>query len=241
MLTSAVVFGKRGKIVGTYQRRKSMESISPFFQNCKEVNNRVKRANDTPYCCKTFKKNLRAYIDNELSGHLKAEFITHASQCSVCNAALNEMEGLIKILSNLEQAATSEDFDFSLKTRILLEREHLTNPFYRFALYFREKIRYFLAVPAFALVVFVAVFLFSGSDSSFFHSTLSRDMLSSSQTQKGEDLISVDEKKPDEIVYIYYVLETVHSTEDNSSGSTNVREEPIESPEMANTVTTVSF
>lgn len=220
-----------------------------FFRSYKEVNIRVKLANENLFSCTTFKKNLRAYIDNELSGHLKAEFITHASQCRTCNTALNDMEGVIRILSNLEQrthVSASQDFNFSLKTRILLEKDRLRNPFYRISLYFREKIRYFLAVPAFALVVFAIVFLYSGSsvdDGSFFRGTMLRGIISVFQLQKSADLVSMDEKNPDEIVYIYYVLETVHSTEDNISEQTGMSGSgvPAERVQTANTFTTVSF
>ena len=206
----------------------------------------MKLANENPFSCKTFKKNLRAYVDNELSGHQKAEFITHASQCRICNTALNEMEGVIKILSGLESVSTSQDFDFSLKTRILLEKDRLQNPFYRLSLLFREKIRYFLAVPAFALVVFAVVFLYSTSsidDNSFIRGKTLRGIISAFQSQKSADLVSIDEKNPDEIVYVYYVLETVHSSENNGIEETGMSgmEEPAGRVQTANTFTTVSF
>jgi len=206
----------------------------------------VKDANENPYSCKTFKKNLRAYVDNELTGQQKAEFIAHASQCSDCNTALNDMEGVIKFLSSLETVSTSQDFDFSLKTRILLENDRLRNPFYRLSLLFREKIRYVFAVPAFALVVFAIVYLFSVSgmgDSFINRSTMLHGIKSVFQPQKSADMAIVDEKNPDEIVYVYYVLETVHSSEDNGikeSGLSGM-EEPVERVQMSNTFTTVSF
>jgi len=209
----------------------------------------VKLANENPFSCKTFKKNLRAYVDNELSGHQKAEFITHASQCRICNTALNDMEGVLKILSSLERrtrVSASQDFDFSLKTRILLEKDRLQNPFYRLSLLFREKIRYFLAVPAFALVVFAVVFLYSASsidDNSFIRGKMLRGIISAFQSQKSADLVSIDEKNPDEIVYVYYVLETVHSSEDNGIEETGMSgmEEPAGRVQTANNFTTVSF
>ncbi len=202
---------------------------------------RVKHANENLFSCKAFKKNLRAYVDNELPGHLKAEFIAHTSQCRLCNAALNDMEGVIRILSNLESVATSQDFNISLKTRILLEKDRLLNPFYRFSLFFREKIRYFLVVPAFVLAVFAVVFLYSGSNDSFFRGNAYHDNIPVGQSQKSADLAGVDEKNPDEIVYVYYVLETVHSPDDTIINSLSGREGPDGRVQTPNTFITVSF
>ena len=171
----------------------------------------MKSANETSFPCKKFNKNIRAYIDNELSGSVKADFIAHTSQCSDCDTSLNEMEGVVKLLANMQPVSVSEEFDYVMKTRILIEQGRLSNPLYRFLLYVRDKIRYFLTVPAFALAVTVLLFFFSGTYDSMFQGNTQRAATSAEDVLNGVDLLAGEEGNPDEIVYVYYVLDTVMS------------------------------
>ena len=95
-------------------------------------------------------------------------------------------------------------------------------------------------------MVFAVVFLYSTSsidDNSFVHGKTLHGIISAFRSQKSADMVSIDEKNPDEIVYVYYVLETVHSSENNGIEETGMSgmEEPAGRVQTANTFTTVSF
>ena len=201
----------------------------------------MKSANETSFPCKKFKKNIRAYIDNELSGPTKAEFIAHTSQCSDCDTSLNEMEGVVKLLANMQPVTVSEEFDYAMKTRILLEQERLSNPLYRFSLYVRDKSRYFLTVPVSALALTALLFFFSGTNDSMFQGSTQRAATSAEDAVNGVDLLAVEGGNPDEIVYVYYVLDTVMSqdsglgiVQENSEADTRIKT-------VASSFNTVSF
>lgn len=169
----------------------------------------MKIANEE-FTCKIFREHIRAYLDGELTENIKTYFLDHASQCAACNNTLKDMKRVLKVLSSLKPVTTTPEFDFQLKAKIRLEEVRLRVPLYRFKLFFNENVRYFLAVPALALVIFAAVFFYTDNRNP-------ENMLSVADSQGGVALISEAENNADEIVYIYYVLETVQPT-DNESG-----------------------
>ena len=202
---------------------------------------RVKSANETSFPCKKFNKNIRAYVDNELSGSVKADFIAHTSQCGDCDTSLNEMEGVVKLLANLQPVSVSESFDYAMKTRILIEQERLGNPLYRFSLYVREKSRYFLTVPAFALAVTAVLFFFSGTYDSMFRGNTQRAATSAEDVLNGVDLLAGEEGNPDEIVYVYHVLDTVMSQDGGIDYVPENNETDTRIKTVASSFNTVSF
>lgn len=202
---------------------------------------RVKSANETSFPCKKFKEDTRAYIDNELSGSAKAEFIAHSSQCSDCNTELNEMEGVVKLLANMQPVSTSEEFNYAVKTRILIEQERLSSPLYRFSLYIRDNSRYFLTVPACALALTALLFFYSGNNDDMFQGNTQRAATSAEDAVNGVDLVADEEGNPDEIIHVYYVLDTVMSQDggfgimqENSKPDTRIQT-------VASSFNTVSF
>lgn len=201
----------------------------------------MKSANDYLFTCKKFRKNLRAYIDNELSGSIKAEFIAHSSQCPECGKALGDMEGTVRILAILQPATASKEFGFSLKTRILLERDRLDNPLYRFSLFLRERVRYLLAVPAFTMAVLIALFFYTKADNSFSPGNIFRDISTALDSQNVADTVSSEEINADEIVYVYYVLETVYSPNNDIGPAHDSGQTPSRFQAANNTFNTVSF
>jgi len=166
----------------------------------------VKIANDDSFTCKDFREYIRAFLDNELSENIKTKFLNHRSQCTECSNTLEDTEKVVKVLSNLKTITTTPEFDFQLKARIRMEELRLRSPLYRTKLYFNENIRYFLAVPAAALIIFTAALFYSDNRNQ-------ETMLTETDSQGGIALINEIERNADEIVYIYYVLDTVQPTD----------------------------
>lgn len=166
----------------------------------------MKIANEDSFNCKDFREQIRAFLDNELSGDIKTKFLNHRSQCTECDNTLKDTEKVVKILSNLKTITTTPEFNFQLKARIRKEELRLLSPLYRAKLYFNENIRHFLAVPAVALVIFTTALLYSD-----YHNP--ETMLTETDSQEGIAFINEIESNPDEIVYIYYVLDTVQPTD----------------------------
>lgn len=170
----------------------------------------MKIANEDGFTCKDFREYIRAHSDNELSGGIKAKFLDHMNRCNECHNILEDTGKVVNILSNLKKVTTTPEFDFQLKARIRMEDLRLRSPLYLAKLYFNENIRYFLAVPAVALIIFTAALFYSD-----YHNP--GKMLSETDSQGGIALIDEIESNADEIVYIYYVLDTVQPT-DHESG-----------------------
>ncbi|MCE5249191.1 zf-HC2 domain-containing protein [bacterium] len=169
----------------------------------------MKNANEEAFTCRMFKKHLRAYIDEELADTVKIRFLEHASQCQKCNKAMKEMGSIVKVLSRLSPVTTSPEFNFTLRSRIRLENARLQNPFYRFSLFIRENIRTFITVPVFSMIVVAALFFYSDARNTFDSGT----RISNMNSPSGAEMVKEAENSADEIVYVYYVLETVHPTD----------------------------
>ena len=117
------------------------------------------------------------------------------------------MERVKNLLAGLTALKTSPEFDFRLKARLRMEGKLLQNPFYRMKLYFNEHIKYFFAVPALTILIFTVSLLHHDSR----HQS---NILITNDLGKGVELISEIENNADEIIYVYYVLETVNTTDD---------------------------
>ncbi|MFC1606916.1 hypothetical protein ACFL47_03005 [Candidatus Latescibacterota bacterium] len=188
--------------------------------------------------CKNFPQKIRDYVDSELSGSEKANFIAHASQCILCGKSLSEMEGIVKTLGHLKTVETSRDFDMTMKTRLLLERKRLRNPFYIFSLFVRENARYFIAVPsaAFAVLAIGFMFYFGVTDS-----ITPGNSVSAVDTIQTDRSLSTDEPNADEIVYTYYVLDSIPATDFRSERIRENRRRQDRVQTASNTLTMVSF
>jgi len=65
--------------------------------------------------CKDFKKNIVAFLSEEISGEEKAKFISHLDKCPRCQKELRETEGVIKgadsLQADIDQALASVDWE----------------------------------------------------------------------------------------------------------------------------------
>ena len=198
----------------------------------------MKYANDD-FSCKNFPQKIRDYVDSELSGSAKANFIAHASQCILCGKSLNEMEGVVKTLGHLKPVETSSDFNMTMRTRFLLERKRLRNPFYIFSLFVRENARYAFGVPATAFAVLAIGFMFfmGGMDSI----APGNPATAIDTLQMNDSALSANEPTADEIVYVYYVLDSIQETDVPSERIRENRRHEDRVQMASNTFTMVSF
>jgi hypothetical protein len=184
-----------------------------------------------------FKKCIRAYIDEELPEPIKTHFLEHATQCNACNTALMEMKSLLKVLSGLTPVTTSPEFNFTLRSRVRLEHSRIQNPLYRFNLLIRENIRTFLAVPVFMLVILAALFFYSDARVTF----NSDSMISKNNSQNSMEQVRDTENSADEVVYVYYVLETVYPTDVKAGIFLNNQQTIIKLKPAARTASLLNF
>ncbi len=98
------------------------------------------------------------FVDDELSGKLRADFLSHSEVCSDCRRELSEVQQVRKLLANLPPVAVSTEFDFRLKASLRLEDSHLRNPMYRFKRFLKDNMATVVAVPAAAVLLVSGVF-----------------------------------------------------------------------------------
>jgi len=170
----------------------------------------VKSANEDSITCTRFKEQIRAYIDNELSDPVRKVFLAHAVICAVCRNDLECMEAVRRKLSGLAPVTCSPEFNFELRSRIRYEKSRMRNPLHRLRLYVQDNIRLFLTLPALAVVLIVAVTMNLGDRAPV---DVSADGMPSIDMTEGVELISGVEDNADEIVYVYYVLESVQPSD----------------------------
>ncbi|MFC1490112.1 hypothetical protein ACFL6K_02755 [Candidatus Latescibacterota bacterium] len=196
----------------------------------------MKIANENSFTCSHFKKNLRAFIDNELPLNIKTLFLEHVSQCKVCGRALSEMQNLKERLLKLERYSVTSEFDFRLKSSLRKEHEKKRLPIYSFPLFGENNISKLLAITAFAAVIFLGFVSIYNDDNSTGLPDLVRLHVDS---YDGVDIIP--EVSDSSVEEVNFVLETVKPSDvemgifqENPDGSVNI-------PDKTNNMTLISY
>ncbi len=71
--------------------------------------------------CKEFSHRVSDYIEDELDTRHRAEMDQHAKGCSACAQSLQELRPLTQRLARLSRVRPSVGFDFSLRSKLLME------------------------------------------------------------------------------------------------------------------------
>lgn len=121
-------------------------------------------ANENSFSCSQFRKNLQAFIDNELPVNIKSLFLEHVKKCPICMSALKEMQALKNRLSGLDRISVTPEFDFRLKSSLRQEHEKKHAPGYSARILNFPNMSKFLMLTAGAAVI-VAGFAFMYSNS----------------------------------------------------------------------------
>jgi len=168
----------------------------------------VKSAHDGFYSCGTFRKCISDFVDDELSGKAKSDFLSHSLICPACDRELKEIKRVKNLLANLAPVTVSSEFDFRLKASLMRENIRFGNPFYRFRLYIRDNLRTLVAVPAMAVVLMGGFLLYSGNPGD---RTPGAGFNRTTAVEKKDSPVRAFANAPDEDVY--YVLESIDPAE----------------------------
>jgi len=150
-----------------------------------------------------FSDNISPYIDDELTGDIREEFLRHASVCKSCNDTLKRCVTLKKTMGNLPKINVSSGFDYGLQRMIRIENMRLKNPAYRFRLFLRENWKTFVVAPATAVIILGLVFLYP---------ELHNNGLQSEYTSNApisEEMLQISEIDDIDAEIVRYVLEKV--------------------------------
>jgi hypothetical protein len=195
---------------------------------------KVKSANDGVFTCSIFRKYMMDFVDDELSGKMRSDFLAHAFGCPQCERELKDFQQLKKLLANLTPVTASPEFDFRLKSRLSRENSLLQSPFYRMRLYISDNLQAFITVPA-AAVILLAGFLFYSGNSSFQNS----DPQFSSQITTEKDSSSDHQIVGSQGEEVFYVLDSI---DPKDAGAGVVKRNASEARTTSNnTVTLISF
>jgi len=199
----------------------------------------LKTANENNFTCSMFRKNLRAFIDNELPVNIKSVFLEHASKCSSCNLDLNELQNLKKKLAYLKRFTLSPEFDFRMKSYIRREHEKLRNPLYSFKIFVYENFSKFIAVPACAALIIFGIVFYNNSNERQTVPVLNDIVSSAIDSQNGVELIPQNESSF--VEEVNYVLETVKPSDVERGIFLNEPEGTVRSSINPNDLTLISF
>ena len=199
----------------------------------------LKIANENTFACSMFRKNLRAFIDNELPVNIKSVFLEHASKCSSCNLVLNEQQNLKKELAHLKRFSVSPEFDFRMRSSIRREHEKLRYPLYSFKIFVYKKFSKFIAVPACALLIIFGMVLYNNSNERQTVPVLTDVLRSHIDSQNGVELIPQNESSF--VEEVHYVLETVKPSDVEKGIFLDEPEGTVHTSINPNDLTLVSF
>ena len=174
------------------------------------------------------------FVDDELSGEQRSDFLVHALSCPICERELQEIQHVRRLLANLTPVAVSPEFDFELSASLIRENTLMSSPFYRMRLYLHENIRAFITVPA-AAALLMAGFLFY-SENGINHNPGSQ-FTSKNTLENNDPAYRTITDAPDEDVN--YVLESVGESE--TGIGTAPRNTSAARAISTNTVTLISF
>ena len=199
----------------------------------------MKIVNENHFTCSMFRKNLRAFIDNELPVNIKTVFLEHASVCSSCNHYLLEMQSLKKELANLKHFSVSHEFDFRMRSCIRSEYEKLRNPLYSLKIFVYENFSKFIAVPACVALIIFGIVLYNDSNERQTAAVLNDIVSSAIDSHNGVELIPQNESSF--VEEVNYVLETVKPSEVESGIFLNEPEGTVPTSPNPNELTLISF
>ena len=194
----------------------------------------MKSAHEGFYTCSIFRKYIMDFVDDELSGELRSDFLAHALSCPVCEREFQKIQYVRKLLANLTPLTASPEFDFKLRARLIRENILIRNPFYRMRLYISENIRAFITVPAAAALLLAGFFFYSGNGVNHNSGT---QITSKITIENNDPAGRAFADAPDEDVN--YVLESVGESE--TGIGTAPRNTSAARAISTNTVTLISF
>jgi anti-sigma factor RsiW len=174
------------------------------------------------------------YVDGDLSGKLRSDFLAHALNCPECERELKEIQHVRKLLANLTPATASSEFDFKLKSRLNRERTLLLSPFYRMRLYISDNIQAFITVPAVAMLLLAGFFFYPGNGLIQNQSVRVTNQIS---PDKGAPAVQSFAGASDEDVY--YVLDPLDSDKVGNGAAAQSASRPR--TRTNDTVTLISF
>ena len=199
----------------------------------------MRNANEVSFNCTMFKKNIRAFIDDELPVNEQSVFLNHASECHSCDIELLMMQKVKKILSNLERVSISPEFDFRMKSSLRREYERLRNPLHVAKIFITENMFKLIAAPAVGMLIILCVILYSNYNKSQIITELPVEVTSYIDAQKGIELIGdEDNSYVDEVNYI---LETVRPLDVEQEIFLNEPDNTVHTVSMNNNLTFISF
>ena len=174
------------------------------------------------------------YVDDELSGKLRSDFLAHALICPECERELKEIQHVRKLLGNLTPLTASSEFDFRLRGRLNRESSLLGSPWYRMRLYFFDNIHAFLTMPAAAVILLAGFFLYSGNGLIQNNGVQVTNQISpGNEAPAAQSIVA----SPDEDVY--YVLDSEDTGKTSNSGV--VRNVSAQRTGSTETVSLISF
>ena len=164
----------------------------------------MKIANEGSFTCSMFQEKISSFIDDEMTGDIKAKFLAHASECPDCSRMLERFRYLKKTLGNLTEVNVSPEFDFMMQGRIRLENSRLHNPVYRFRLFMQENYKAFITVPAAAALIFLVASL---PLDVHFNQNAQHEVTQNTVPESNDDSFMTSDDPREEI--INYVLDSV--------------------------------
>ena len=186
-----------------------------------------------------FKKNIRAFIDDELPVNEQSVFLNHASECSSCDLELREMQKVKKILANLERVSVSPEFDFRMKSSLRHEYEYLRNPFYVAKIFFTENMFKLLMTPAVGMLIILCFVLYSNYNNSQMTPELPVEVISQIDSQNGIELVG--DEGNSYVGEVNYVLETVKPLDIEQEIFLHEPDNTVHTVSMNNNLTFISF
>ena len=197
-------------------------------------------ANENSFTCSQFRKNLRAFIDNELPVNIKALFLEHVAKCPICNRALKEMQSLKKRLTSLDRISVTPEFDFRLKSSLRQEHEKKHSPgFSGRMLNFPNMSKFLMMTAGAAVIVAGFAFMYNNSDDAHISQALPEVVRTHVDSYEGVEM--VPESDGSSIDEVNFVLETVKPSDvekgifqENPDGSVTI-------PEKTNNMTLISY
>ena len=174
------------------------------------------------------------FVDDDLSGKLRSDFLAHALNCPECERELKEIQHVRKLLAHLTPVTSSPEFDFKLRGRLSRENTLLLSSFYRMRLYILDNIQAFITVPAAALLLLAGFLFYSGDGLIQNHGIRITNQISPDKDAPAVQSIAGASDED-----VYYVLDPIDPGEAGNSAVARNASTPRTSTN--DTVTLISF